>query len=188
MLSARRTARTTMPTYRTTKRTCLWAASALALLVFAEGAAAQSGATVGAATQESPFAQLEGSWSGAGTIDLANGQREPIKCRASYDVLENQNKLQLNLNCASESYKFDLRASAAYAAGSISGNWSEATRNAAGTLSGKVEGAGFRVVAKGPAFDADLDLVTKGDTQAVSIRSQDQQSSVRGATITLRRG
>src|SRR5262245_59269615 len=162
--------------------------SALAIMLFVGHAAAQSKTTVGSASKDSPFAQLAGSWSGAGTIDLANGKHEPIRCRASYDVLKNQSKLQLNLHCASESYNFDLLASAAYSAGAITGNWSESSRNAAGTLSGKVEGAGFRVVAKGPSFDADLNLVTTGDKQAVSIKSKDAQAEVRGATITLRRG
>jgi hypothetical protein len=89
---------------------------------------------------------------------------------------------------ASDSYNFDLRGSATYAAGAITGTWSESTRNAAGTLSGKVEGVGFQVVAKGPAFTADLNLVTRGDKQSVTIRSQDAQAEVRGATITLQRG
>ena len=164
------------------------AISSLAVLLFIGHAFAQSKTTVGSASKESPFAQLAGSWSGAGTIDLANGKHEPIKCRASYDVLENQNKLQLNLHCASQSYNFDLRASATYSGGSITGNWSESSRNAAGTLSGKVEGAGFQVVAKGQSFSANLILATRGANQSVTIKSQDAQAEVRGATISLRRG
>src|SRR5512144_546185 len=164
------------------------ATTALALLFLVGHAGAQGRTTVGSAPSESPFTQLAGAWSGAGTIDLANGRREPIKCRASYDVLEKQSKLQLNIHCASDSYNFDLRSSATYAAGAITGTWSESTRNAAGTLSGKVEGVGFQVVAKGPAFTADLNLVTRGDKQSVTIRSQDAQAEVRGATITLQRG
>ena len=162
--------------------------SALVLVFFVGYAGAQSRTTVGSAPSENPFAQLAGGWSGAGTIDLANGRNEPIKCRASYDVLETQSKLQLNLHCASQSYNFDLRASATYSGDAITGTWSEATRNAAGTLSGKVEGAGFRVVAKGQTFGADLNLVTQGNKQSVTIRSQDEKAEVRGATITLQRG
>ena len=164
------------------------AMSAIAILLFVGHAAAQSKTTVGSASKESPFAPLAGSWYGAGTIDLANGKHEPIKCRASYDVLEEQSKLQLNLHCASESYNFDLRASAAYSGSAITGTWSESSRNAAGSLSGKVEGVGFQVVAKGPTFAANLNLVTQGDKQSVTIKSQDAQAEVRGATITLRRG
>ena len=168
-----------------TLRAPMWA---IAVLLFVGHAAAQNKTTVGSASKESPFAQLAGSWSGAGTIDLAGGKHEPIKCRASYDVLEDQNKLQLNLHCASQSYDFDLRASAAYSAGTITGNWSESSRNAAGTLSGKVQGAGFQVVAKSQTFSANLNLVTRGANQSVTINSQDAQAEVRGATITLQRG
>jgi hypothetical protein len=161
----------------------------LAILFFVGHAAAQNKATVGSASSAGPFAPLAGSWSGSGTIDLSNGKHEPIRCRASYDVLEEQDKLQLDIHCASESYNFDLRASATYAAaGAITGVWSESTRNAAGTLSGKVEGVGFQVVAKGPTFTANLNLVTRGDKQSVTIRSHDAQADVQGATITMQRG
>jgi hypothetical protein len=162
---------------------------AVTMLVFAGGAGStQPVATQGSAPSAGPFDQLAGSWSGAGTMDLSNGRHEPIKCRASYDVLEEQSKLQLNIRCASDSYNFDLRGSATYAGGAIKGTWSESSRNAAGTLSGKVEGAGFQVVAKGPTFTANLDLVTRGDKQSVTIKSQDVNADVQGATITLQRG
>jgi hypothetical protein len=102
------------------------AALALTIFVFSDGHGyAQSRATQGLVSSEGPFGQLAGNWSGSGTIDLSSGRREPIKCRASYDVLEEQNKLQLNIHCASDSYNFDLRGSATYAAGTIAGTWSE---------------------------------------------------------------
>jgi hypothetical protein len=148
-------------------------AFALAGAVYAQGAA--------------PFARLAGAWSGSGTIDLANGTHEQIKCRASYDVLEQQHNLQLNIRCASESYNFDLRGSATDNAGKITGSWSEATRNAAGTLAGKVDDSHFQVVAKGPSFTATLTLVTRGDKQTVAIKSQDAKASVKGASINLTR-
>jgi hypothetical protein len=165
------------------------AALALTILFFAvPDGNAQDATKQRSAVSSGPFDQLAGSWSGSGTINLSNGKHEPIKCRASYDVLDEQNKLQLNIHCASESYKFDLRGSATYAGGSITGSWSESTRNAAGTMSGKVEGAGFQVVAKGPTFAANLSLMTRGDKQSVTIKSQDAQAEVQGATINLQRG
>jgi hypothetical protein len=161
---------------------------AIAIAVFAGNTAAQTRTTVGSAVSGGPFAELAGSWSGSGTIDLANGKNEQIRCRASYDVLAEQNKLQLNIRCASESYNFELRGSAAYAGGAITGNWSEATRNAAGTLSGRVQQGGFQVVANGPSFSVNLNLVTRGDKQSVTIRSKDANTEVRGVTITMQRG
>jgi len=142
----------------------------------------------GHAQGPAPFQKLAGQWSGNGTIELSNGTQEPIRCRAAYDVLEQQSNLQLNIRCASESYGFDLRASATYAAGAITGTWSEATRNAAGTISGKADGDRFQVVAKGPAFTAILTLVTRGNRQSVTIQSQDEKTRVKGASIALHRG
>jgi hypothetical protein len=133
------------------------------------------------------FERLAGQWSGSGTIDLSDGAREPIKCRAAYDVLREQHNLQLNIRCASDSYNFDLRASANETGGAIRGSWSESTRNAAGTISGSAEGDRFHVVAKGPTFGASLTVVTRGNRQSVTIKSQDSQAKIKGASIALRR-
>ena len=140
----------------------------------------------GHAQNAAPFGSLAGEWSGNGTIDLSSA-REAIKCRAAYDVLENRSNLQLNIRCASDSYNFDLRASAIYSGGAIKGSWSESTRNVAGTISGKAEGDRIQVVATGPAFTAELTLVTRGNKQSVSIKSQDKDSGVKGASIMLQR-
>jgi len=134
-----------------------------------------------------PFARLAGQWAGSGTINLADDTHEPIKCKAAYDVLEEQKKLQINLRCASESYSFDLLASATYAAGKVTGVWSESTRNVAGTLSGRAEDNRFQVVAKAESFNASLTLITHGDRQTVAIKSQDAQADIKGASIILRR-
>ena len=134
-----------------------------------------------------PFARLAGKWAGSGTIDLVDGGREPLKCRASYDVLQ-QNNAELNIRCASESYNFDLRASVTYSGGSISGTWSESTRMAGGTLSGRGGGDRFSVLATGPSFSANLTLTTHGNRQSVVIKAHDTSAGVRGATINLQRG
>jgi hypothetical protein len=134
-----------------------------------------------------PFDRLAGQWSGSGTIDLSNGSREPIKCRAAYDVLGDQKKLQLNIRCASDSFNFELQASALYSAGAISGIWSESTHNVGGTISGRADGDHFQVLAKGQSFSASLTLITHGGRQSVLIRSQNAQASVMGASISLKR-
>ena len=143
--------------------------------------------TSGHTQSASPFHNLSGQWSGRGTIDLANGERDPIRCRASYDVLETQNNLQLNIRCASDSYSFDLFASATLVADTVSGIWSEATRNAAGKLSGTANDDHIDIVANGPAFSASLALITHGDRQSVVIKSKEANASVKGATISLDR-
>jgi hypothetical protein len=133
------------------------------------------------------FAKLAGQWSGSGTIEMSNGTHESMRCRAAYDVLNAERKLQLSIRCASESFNIDLRASADYANGAITGNWSETTRGVAGTISGRAEGDRFQVVARAASFTATLTLITHGGRQSVTIRSHDNQASIKGVSINLRR-
>jgi len=133
------------------------------------------------------FDRLAGQWSGSGTIELSNGSHESIKCRAAYDVLREQSKLHLNIRCASEGANFDLRASADYSAGAVTGYWSESSRGVAGTISGRADGDRFQVVARSASFAATLTLVTHGGRQSVAIRSHDAQSSIKAVSMNLRR-
>jgi len=118
----------------------------------------------------SPFTAMAGSWSGGGTISMANGAQERLRCRATYDVAGRGDQLSLNLRCASDSYNFDLSSNAEYRSGAISGEWSEATRNAGGTLAGRASGDHIEVAARGQSFSADLSMTTRGGRQTVSIR------------------
>lgn len=153
--------------------------------MFAASLALVAAAGAGAAAQ-GPFDRLTGSWRGNGTVELANGTREPIRCRAVYN-LPYPDQLQLNLRCAGESYNFDLRASAKYEGGAITGTWSEETRQAAGTITGNARGDHFSVRAQGPSFTASLDLTTRGSRQSVVIKTMNPDAPLRGATMTLSR-
>lgn len=132
------------------------------------------------------FSRLEGQWRGSGTIEFSNKSKETLHCRAAYDVLGSAN-LELSIRCASESYKIDLLGKATEAGGKVSGSWSEATLNIAGSLSGTAEGSNIKVLAKSPAFTAVFGLVTHGKRQSVSIKSESPDSSIRGAIISLAR-
>ena len=134
-----------------------------------------------------PFKRLAGQWSGSGTIDLTDGKREPIRCRASYDVLSDSRNLQLNIRCASDSYNFDLRASATYSAGSVSGTWSESTRLVTGTIAGRADSEHISVVAKAASFSASLTLTTHGARQSVVIRAHSADAGIKGVSMHLRR-
>jgi hypothetical protein len=136
-----------------------------------------------------PFSRLAGEWQGNGQINLGGGNSEPVKCRAGYDITDSDgNNLQLNIRCAGQSYSFELRGTAIASGEKISGNWSEATRNASGTISGTTRGDRFEVVATGPSFSASLTLITRGAKQSVAIRSADPNSQFKGASIDLQRG
>ena len=133
-----------------------------------------------------PFAGLHGFWSGIGTITLQNGGEERIRCRATYAVSDGGASLRQNLRCASDSYRFDLSSNVVAQGSAISGTWTETTRGASGSLSGRASGAGdVQVRVDSPGFAASLSMRTRGNRQAVSISSSG--TALTGVTITLSR-
>ena len=128
--------------------------------------------SVQAATPISPFSAMAGSWSGGGSLSTTDGMQERLRCRASYEVVGTGAEMRLNLKCASESYNFDLSGNVQYQGGAISGSWSEASRNASGTISGRANGGHIEAAARGESFSANLSLTTRGGRQTVTIRPQ----------------
>jgi hypothetical protein len=133
----------------------------------------------------SPFTALAGSWSGGGVISTTDGQQEQLRCRAAYDVDGSGDQLRLNLTCASASYKFDLASEVEYSGGAIRGSWTEASRNASGTLSGRAAGSHVEAAARGDSFSANLSLTTRGGRQTVSI--QPQGGNITSVSLALNR-
>jgi hypothetical protein len=133
----------------------------------------------------SPFRAMAGSWAGGGTISTANGGQERLRCRATYNVGGGGDQLSLNLRCASDSYTFDLTSNVQYRGGAISGEWSEASRNASGTLEGRANGDHIDAAARGQNFSADLSLTTSGGRQTVSIRPQG--GDITGVSLAMNR-
>jgi hypothetical protein len=123
-----------------------------------------------ARSQAGPFAALNGSWSGAGSIKKSNGGSERIRCRSAFEPSGAAN-LSLRIRCASDSYNIDLTASVAYQGGSITGSWQEATRNVSGNISGQTSGGGSHVqaVASAPGVTSSITVTTRGNHQSVSI-------------------
>jgi hypothetical protein len=134
--------------------------------------------------QSGPFAGMAGNWSGGGTVMLDDGSTERIRCRASYAVGAGGTGLNQTLNCASDSYKFNLASNVVSEGGALSGTWSESSRNISGTLEGRGSNGNFQVVASAPGFNANISLTTRGNKQSVVIRSE---SAIRGANISLSR-
>jgi hypothetical protein len=159
------------------------AALAAALLFVVSPTVAQRAAPAAAG---GPFAGLAGTWQGNGTITLAGGNNERIRCRATYNVDSDGNGLQQNLRCASDSYRFDLTSAVTSRGGSLSGNWSESTRNLAGNVSGSASSGQIQARVSSPGFTADLLVSTRGNSQAVTISSSNSELS--GVNITMRRG
>ena len=134
--------------------------------------------------QSGPFAGMAGNWSGGGTVALDDGSTERIRCRASYAVGAGGTGLNMNLVCASDSYKFDLRGNVISDRGALSGTWSETSRGINGTLEGRGGNGNFQMVANAAGFTANLTLTTRGNRQSVVIKSE---SAFRTASISLSR-
>jgi len=158
-------------------RTWIGAALALPLLL---------GTVIGTPAAPGPFAGLAGAWSGDGNVSMVNGMRESLRCRANYDVAGDGNTLRLQLQCASDSYKFMLSGEAVARGGEISGAWSESSRNASGTLEGRATRDRIEAVARGANFSASLALSTRGKRQSVTIEPQGA-TEVTAVSVTLNR-
>src|SRR5690606_31567468 len=83
------------------------------------------------------FKGLSGHWSGGGTVALAGGPKERIRCKAVYSV--SGHELHQRLRCASDSYRFDLSSTVREQGGRLSGSWSETSRNIQGVLFGEAQ-------------------------------------------------
>jgi len=140
----------------------------------------------GHAAPVGPFTGMAGSWSGGGSLTMANGAQERLRCRADYRVGGSGSEMQLGLRCASASYNFNLVGDVQSNGRAVTGSWSETTRNVRGTVSGRVSGGRIEVVARGDAFSASLSLVTQGNRQSVAI--QPQGTEISEVSITLAKG
>jgi hypothetical protein len=132
------------------------------------------GAFTGCWAQKAPFSGMEGTWSGAGTISLSDGNMERIRCRGSYDVNEYGTHLLQSVRCASDSYSFDFRVEAIAKDDEISGTWSEKDRRLSGTLNGLVLDGYFNMVITGPTFSANLAAKVRSGRQKIWIGSTNE--------------
>jgi hypothetical protein len=121
--------------------------------------------------QQGPFAGLSGAWSGGGFLKSVSGQRERLRCRANYNASENGTRLQQSLRCASDSYRFDVNANIVSEDGTLSGSWTETSRNVSGSVSGRVSGGQIQARIDGAGFSASLAVSTRGDRQSVTIEA-----------------
>jgi hypothetical protein len=149
------------------------------------GAALMLSVAAGQAQSSGPFAGFDGAWSGTGTVALSDGSTEHIRCKAEYKVNPNGLTLKQKLDCASDSYKFDLISDVTSNGDRISGNWSEKSRNIFGNLQGTAGGGTIEVFVEANGFAANLTLRTNGTKQTVQISSKGE---IRGVNITMVKG
>jgi hypothetical protein len=115
---------------------------------------------------------------------LEDGSSERIRCRSSDTVGGGGATLDLSLACASDSYKFEIKASVSAEGGALSGSWNETSRGIAGSLQGRGTAGNFQVAIITAGFNANISLRTAGNKQSISIRADSQ---FKGANISLSR-
>jgi hypothetical protein len=155
----------------------LLTAAASAAFVFLAASACEA--------QMGPFADLAGAWSGAGQILTKDGEKERIRCRATYTIGGNGSGLNQVLSCASDSYRFDLKTTVTASGNAFSGNWSETSRNLNGTMNGRINGGKIAALVEANGFAGSLSVQTSGNRQTIAIRSEN--ADLRGVDITLTR-
>jgi hypothetical protein len=118
-----------------------------------------------------PFAVMAGSWSGSGVVNTSDGSHERVRCLAKYVSEKAGNSVQLDLRCATDSYKVEFTSNIVQTGGALTGNWFERTRRVGGQISGKAEGNQVNVRASGETFTALLSVKTQGGRQTFSMIS-----------------
>jgi hypothetical protein len=142
-----------------------------------------------AAAAAGPFAEFPGHWSGSGIIRVRSNEgehTERIRCDASYDVRDPRD-INIRLTCKSDTYNFDLIGDfQADAQNHVSGNWSENSRNIAGTATGVARGNQLQVHVESSALNGNLGVATRRHSQSVSLEAAGAGQSVT-ASVTLHR-
>lgn len=130
------------------------------------------------------FQKLAGSWSGTGTVTLAERADERIRCRADYSP-SSPSQLRLVLRCASDSFNLQVGSDVSREADRITGTWTETTTGVSGNLNGTVSTDRIDATTAALGVSARLSVMVRGNTQTVQLSSQGQVAST--TAVTLRR-
>lgn len=131
----------------------LVAASLLSLLTTPLGIATGLAQSAKAVIEE-----LDGRWSGWGSVKMSNGSSEQVKCVATFFVQGTGTSVRQNLRCASSGYKIDVRADITISGSAVSGTWEERNHSNTGELSGRISGSTFKLAITGQALNAAMTM------------------------------
>jgi plastocyanin len=132
-----------------------------------------------------PFDELGGAWTGSGVVNLREGSKERVRCKANYVVKSNGYSIDQELTCASDAYKFEMNSNIVQQGDQLTGIWFESVHRVAGKVVGRSNGSQIEVRAEGDTFTALLNVSTHGDKQSLVMESPG--SRVESVTIALTR-
>ena len=121
-----------------------------------------------AAGGDTPFAALDGAWTGSGNVKLENGKTERLKCKGYYNAKDGGTGLGIAINCGNPSFKINMRATLTYAGGQVSGTWEEREFNQTGNVTGKATADKLSLAIAG-AISGTMSISMAGTAQTVSI-------------------
>lgn len=137
-----------------------------------------------AASAASPFAGLDGRWSGSGHASFEGGQRESLRCNATYRTGGGGSSLTMNLRCASASATIHLQGNLHASGNRVSGSWSESTYGVGGDASGSASGGSMRLRFSGSTAGS-MAVSLGRSSQSVSISARG--SALRSVNVGLSR-
>ena len=141
------------------------------------------------ATAAGLFEGMAGAWRGDGSIAWTTGETEHLRCNAKYVVERGGNRITQNLTCATDSTRLIVKSTITFNpdAGAITGTWSETGYGINGYVSGTASTGSVkaRIKSTDNRFKAEVNVVTKGDEQTVSILPQG--IDVTSVEVTLKR-
>jgi hypothetical protein len=118
-----------------------------------------------------PIADMNGYWTGNGTIALTNGKTERVKCQVIYRV-DGGSQIRQTMRCASADYKIDALAELRVKGEKVSGSWEEKTYSATGAVSGHFSDNNFVLSIQGGNFSAAMNVSVSDCKQNISISPQ----------------
>jgi hypothetical protein len=131
-----------------------------------------------------PIEELEGYWTGAGTIVLRDST-ERVKCAVRYRVGRNASQIRQTLRCASADYNINSTAELTLKGGQVEGSWEEKTYSTSGQVAGRYTGSSFVLTIQGANFSAAMNVGLSGCKQSITINPKGGGSEVRRITMSL---
>jgi len=149
------------------------------------GVAGAAMTAAGAAAAAGPFDGLPGKWAGTGVVTYSDGTKERLQCSVKYEQTD-PNSVTQAVACTSDSYNFRINAFYKSNANGLVGHWSETVLQVSGSLTGTVSDGHIIGNLRGPAFQARVNVDTKGNQQTVTVVTAEQHISQ--VAIQVRRG
>ena len=140
---------------------------------------------VAAAGGPGPFSSFGGDWKGVGTVIDDKGKTEPLRCRESNVVSDDNISLTQSLVCASDSYRVEFRTTLFTDGHTVRGTWQDVSRNASGNVLGEIANNAIVATITAPGVQARLSAKTTANRQEVTVEPEGTQ--INKVVVTMKR-